>query len=193
HSVDDGTDSVSVLGSSDERFSDLLQIRRVSVQKMQRRNDVVARRRNRLIDLMGNGGAEFPHRYDAVRVRQLHLQLAKLPLAAGNLQGNGSLRGAVRKQFDLLLRKGLFAQSPNSKRSDKLVVSEHGQDEARPKARFSQVHGRSVNLPSTTNFNGKIGDVDRRFASKEATGKAVAFVKHWGRILSQQGTHFDRN
>jgi hypothetical protein len=37
-------------------------------------------------------------------VRQLHLQLAKLPLAAGNLQGNGSLRGEVRDQLNLVLR-----------------------------------------------------------------------------------------
>jgi hypothetical protein len=76
---------------------------------MQRSNDVVARRRNGLVDLMCNRGGKLPHRYDAVRVRQLHLQLAKLPLAAGNLQGNGSLRGEVGDQFDLVLRKGLYA------------------------------------------------------------------------------------
>ena len=85
HSTDDGIDSVSVLNSSGERLCDLLQIRRVSIQEMQRRNDVVARRRNRLIDLMCNRGAEFPHCYEAVCVRQLHLLLAKLPLAAGDL------------------------------------------------------------------------------------------------------------
>ncbi len=84
---------------------------------MQRRNDVVARRRNRLIDLMCDGGAEFLHRYDAVRVRQLHLQLAQLPLAAGDLQSNGSLRGEVRDQLNLVLRKGHRAPPPNTKRS----------------------------------------------------------------------------
>jgi hypothetical protein len=73
---------------------------RVSIQEMQRRNDVVARRRNRLIDLMCDRGAEFPHCYDAVRVRQLHLLLAQLPLAAGDLQGNGRLRSEVCDQFD---------------------------------------------------------------------------------------------
>jgi hypothetical protein len=45
-------------------------------------------------------------------VRQLHLQLAKLPLAAGNLQGDGSLRGEVYDQFDLVLCKGLYAPRP---------------------------------------------------------------------------------
>jgi hypothetical protein len=65
-------------------------------------------------------------------VRQLHLQLAKLPLAAGDVQGNGSLRGEVRDQFDLFLRKGLYALPPNTKRSDQLVVSEHRHVEERP-------------------------------------------------------------
>jgi hypothetical protein len=40
----------------------------------------------------------LPHRYDAVRVRQLHLQLAKLPLATRNLQGHGGLCSEVRGQ-----------------------------------------------------------------------------------------------
>src|SRR6516225_445316 len=85
HSTDDGIDSVSVLNSGVERLCDLLQIRRVSTQEIQRRNDVVARRRNRLLDLMCNRSAEFPHRNEAFCVRQLHLLLAKLPLAAGDL------------------------------------------------------------------------------------------------------------
>jgi hypothetical protein len=63
-------------------------------------------------DLMGNRGGELPHRYDAVRMRQLHLQFPKLPLAAGNLQGNGSLHGEVCDPFDLVLRKGLYAPRP---------------------------------------------------------------------------------
>src|SRR4029079_16540510 len=85
HSADDGTGSVSIVGSTGERFSDFLQIWRVSIQETQRRADVVARRRNGLVDLMCNRSSELPHRYDAVRVRQLHVQLAKLPLSAGNL------------------------------------------------------------------------------------------------------------
>src|SRR6516164_4577368 len=109
---------VSVLNSSGERFSDLLQIRRVSTQESQRRNDVVARRRNRLLDLMCNRSAEFPHCYEAVRVRQLHLQLAVLPLATDNFQGNGRLRSEVCDQFDFLLRKGFDVLSQQSKRAD---------------------------------------------------------------------------
>ena len=103
---------------------------------MQRRNDVVARRRNRLIDLMCDRGAEFPHCYDAVRVRQLHLQLAKLPLATGDLQGNRSLRGEVRDQFDLFLLKGLYSPPHKTKRSDELVVSEHRHEKTGPNTRF---------------------------------------------------------
>jgi hypothetical protein len=55
-------------------------------------------------------------------VRQLHLHLAQLPLAAGDLQCNGRLRSEVCDQFDLFLRKGLYALSPKRERSDYLVV-----------------------------------------------------------------------
>jgi hypothetical protein len=51
-------------------------------------------------------------------VRQLRLQLAVLPLAADGVQGNGSLRGEVRDQFNLFLRKGLYAVPHKAKRSD---------------------------------------------------------------------------
>jgi hypothetical protein len=37
----------------------------------------------------------------------LHLQLAQLPLAASDLQGNGRLRGEVRDQFNLFLLFGV--------------------------------------------------------------------------------------
>ena len=62
------------------------------------------------------------------------MQLAQLPLAAGDLQGNGRLRGEVRDHFNLVLRKGLYAPPPKTKRSDRLVVSEQRQDEDRPNA-----------------------------------------------------------
>ena len=65
----DGTDSVGSLRSTGERISDLRQIWRVSIQQTKRDTDVVARRRNGLVDLMCNRGAEFPHCYDAVRMR----------------------------------------------------------------------------------------------------------------------------
>ena len=69
----------------------------------------------------------------------LHLQLAKLPLAAGDLQSNGSLRGEVHEQLKLVLRKGLYAPPPKTKRSDELVVSEHRHDEDRPNANFGYI------------------------------------------------------
>src|SRR6516162_7748619 len=55
-------------------------------------------------------------------------------LAAGDLQDNGSLGSEICDQFDLFLRKGLYAPPPKTKRSDLLVVSEHRQDEDRPNA-----------------------------------------------------------
>src|SRR5262249_61373917 len=71
---------------------------------------------------------------DTIDACQLHLQLAELPLAAGDVQGNGSLCSEVRDQFNLVLRKGLYAPPPNRKRSDQLVVSEHRHHEGCPKA-----------------------------------------------------------
>jgi len=44
---------------------------------------------------MSNRGRELAHGRDAVGVRQLALHLAILPLATGDLQGNGGLRSEV--------------------------------------------------------------------------------------------------
>src|SRR5262249_29163444 len=142
--------------------------------------DVVARRRNRLVDPMFNRGAEFPHCYDAVRVRQLHLQLAQLPLAASDLHSNCSLRGEVRDQFDLFLRKGLYAPPPNTKRSDRLVVSEQRQDEDRPNAPYDSL-SFSFSHRIAFEMRGEVGDVERRLASEQPTQKAVVFQK-WPRM-----------
>jgi hypothetical protein len=75
-------------------------------------------RSNGLLEFMDNRGGELPDGGDAVRVRQLRLQLTVLPLATDNLQGNGRLRSEVSDQFDLFLRKRLYALSSKSKRSD---------------------------------------------------------------------------
>jgi hypothetical protein len=66
---------------------------------------------NGLLEFVDNRGGELPEGGDAVRVRQLGLQLAVLPLATDNLQGNGRLRSEVRNQFDLFVRKVLYARS----------------------------------------------------------------------------------
>src|SRR5262249_24743569 len=140
----DGTDSVGGLCGTGERISDLRQIRRVSIQQTLRDTDAVARRRYGLVDLMRNGGTELPHRHDAVRVRQLHLRFAQLPLAADDLQGNGRLRGEVRDHLDLTLRKGLYALPPDRHRPDQLVVSEHRHEETRPSTQFGYDHSLSL-------------------------------------------------
>jgi hypothetical protein len=58
------------------------------------------------------------HGCDTIGTCKLDLQLAQLPLAAGDLQGNRRLRGEISDQFDLILRKGLYALSPKTKNSD---------------------------------------------------------------------------
>jgi hypothetical protein len=67
---------------------------------------------DRLFHFMDDRGQELAHRGHAIGVRELRLQLALLPLATDNLQGNGRLRSEVCDQFDLSLRKGLYAQPP---------------------------------------------------------------------------------
>ena len=59
---------------------------------------------------MGGRGGELAHRGHAIGVRELRLQLVLLPLATDNLQGNGRLCSEVCDQFDLFLRKVLYAQ-----------------------------------------------------------------------------------
>jgi hypothetical protein len=44
---------------------------------------------------MGDGGRQLAHLRDTVGMRERHLRLAILPLAAGALQGNGGLRSEV--------------------------------------------------------------------------------------------------
>src|SRR6516162_7723073 len=125
-----------------------------------------AGRSNRLLEFMDNRRGELPEGGDAVRVRQLHLQLAVLPLATDNLQGNGRLRSEVCDQFDLFLGKGLHALSPKRKRSDYLVVSEHWNEEERPLAPFNQSLCES--LSRTIEFMcGDVGDLERRLACDE--------------------------
>src|SRR5215469_5551075 len=73
-------------------------------------------------------------RYPVDRGARPSLAFTQGLLATGDLQDNGSLGSEVRDQFDLFLRKGLYALPPNTKRSDQLVVSEQRQDEDRPNA-----------------------------------------------------------
>ena len=73
---------------------------------------------NGLLEFVDNRGGELPEGGDAVRVRQLRLQLAVLSFATDNLQGNGSLSSKVCDQFDFFLRKRLYALSPKSERSN---------------------------------------------------------------------------
>src|SRR6516165_5629966 len=101
-----------------ERFPSFAQIRRLHLQKILSRTSVIARRRDRLDDLMGDRLTQLFHGCDTIGTCQLDLQLAQLPLAAGDLQGNGRLRGEISDQFDLVLRKGLYALSPKTKNSD---------------------------------------------------------------------------
>ena len=133
-----------------------------------------AGRSNRLLEFMDNRRGELPEGGDAIRVRQLRLQLAVLPLATDNLQGNGCLRSKVSNQFDLFLGKGLHALSRKSKRSDQLVVSEHRHDEERPLVPFHQ--SGCERFSRTVEFMfGYVGDVERRLACDEAIIKAAAY------------------
>jgi hypothetical protein len=116
--VDDVSGPIGLGHNTVERSPGFAQIRRLHLQKILSRTGVIARRRDRLEDLMGDRCTQLFHGCDTIGACQLHLQLAQLPLAAGDLQGNGSLRGEVCDQFDLFLRKGLYAPPRKTKRSD---------------------------------------------------------------------------
>ncbi len=94
--ANDVTRSMASLNNISERLPRFLQIRRLAIQPAQYRLRVGGRRGNGLFHFMDNRSRELPHRCDAVRVRQLHLQLTILSLATGNLQSNGSFRSEVR-------------------------------------------------------------------------------------------------
>src|SRR5712664_3889057 len=83
---------------------------------------------------MDNRSRELPHRCDAVRVCQLHLQLTILSLATGNLQSNGSFRSEVRDQLDHFVCERLHPQPTNRKCSDNLLILQHRDDEVGSKA-----------------------------------------------------------
>ena len=86
--LDEGTDpaddvagAIDVLDDPTERLPDLLDIRLLQAEPAQAGLGIGDRRGDRLADLMGDRGGELPHRRDAVRVRQLHLDLVVSPLA----------------------------------------------------------------------------------------------------------------
>src|SRR5258708_11009399 len=78
---DNVTGSITVLDDASERLSRLLQIWRLGVQPAQSGSGADDCRCDRLLDLMGNRSRQLPHRRDAVRVRQLRLNLAVPTLA----------------------------------------------------------------------------------------------------------------
>src|SRR5580700_1521672 len=108
---------------------------------------------------MGNRGGELAHGSDAVGMRQLALHLAILPLAAGALQGNGSLRSEVREYGNLVVgeRLQLFAAQTNY--PDYLIVLEQRHNQARS---ITCVHRRDPKtIPMIAFKRCQVGDVDR--------------------------------
>ena len=108
--LDEGTDpaddvarSLAVLQDTTERLPDLLEIRRLGAQPAQSRIGVGDRRRDRLVDLMGNRGRELPHGRDAIRVRQLHLHLAVAPLALACFCFRPLALGQIEHEGDTLV------------------------------------------------------------------------------------------
>jgi hypothetical protein len=105
---------------------------------------------------MGDRGRQLAHRRDAVGVRQRHLRLAILPLAAGVLQGNGSLRSEVPEQGTLFVGEGLHLLAAQSNYPDYLIVFEQRHNQARSK---TCVHCRDpIIIPIAFKFC-KVGDV----------------------------------
>src|SRR5580704_5948678 len=111
-SVNDVTRSHAVMNEFCEHPLHLFQMGRSTLQKTQSRLSVDDRGSDRLFHFMDDRGQELAHRGHAIGVSELRLQLALLPLATDNLQGNGRLRSEVCDQFDLSFRKALYAQPP---------------------------------------------------------------------------------
>ena len=69
--VDDVAGSVGVAHDTPERFSDFVQIWRLLGQEIQSRAGVVARGRDRLLDLVSERGRQHSHHAQAVDVREV--------------------------------------------------------------------------------------------------------------------------
>jgi hypothetical protein len=78
---DDFPGAFAVSDDASARLSGLLQLWRPRAEPAQTRAGIGDDRGDRLIDFMSNRGRELPHRCDAIRVCQLHLELAVAPLA----------------------------------------------------------------------------------------------------------------
>ena len=74
--VEDLSGSVGIIKDAGERFPDLAKTWRASVQEVHRRAGVVARGGNRLRDFVGQRGGQLSHHAQAVRVREIGLELA---------------------------------------------------------------------------------------------------------------------
>jgi hypothetical protein len=106
---------------------------------------------------MGDRGRQLAHRRDAVGVRELRLNLAILPLAAGALQGNGGLRGEVPEQGNLFVGERLHLFAAQSNYPHYLIVLEQRHNQARSK---TCVHHRDrIIIPMIAFKCCQVGDV----------------------------------
>ena len=73
HPVDHVDGPLGVIDDTGERLTGLLQIRRLETQPAQCGMGIGDCRCERLVELMGNGGRQLPHRRDPIDVRELCL------------------------------------------------------------------------------------------------------------------------
>jgi hypothetical protein len=100
-------------------------------------------------------------------MRQRHLRLAILPLAAGALQGNGGLSSEVPDQVNLCVRERLHLLAVDPERADSLIVLEQRHEQVRPNVRqFDQIHDARV-APKISLIGCQVSNVDWRPAFDE--------------------------
>src|ERR1700686_4923489 len=73
--VEDLSSSIGIIYDAGERFADLAQIWRASVQEVRGRAGIVARGGNRLRDFVSERGGQLSHHTQAIHVREIRLEL----------------------------------------------------------------------------------------------------------------------